>query len=123
MPKPEETHVQPVYMVNPGPDKQKAIIVNPEAIKGFERMWADYAVKNDLRILPTNGKDLKSEWDYVVKMVHHAFEYGFHCNDMTFGEIEDDIAFALDKFAKAAGFPEHDWDADYEEMYSDDKGI
>lgn len=56
-------------------------------------------------------------WEELLKTVHHAFEYGLHCNDMTFGEIEDDISFALDKFAKENGLPVHDWDTDYEEQY------
>lgn len=58
-------------------------------------------------------------WGALVKTVHHAFEYGLHCNDMTFGEIEDDISFALDKFAKENGLPVHDWNADYEEKYGE----
>lgn len=56
-------------------------------------------------------------WEELIKTVHHAFEYGLHCNDMTFGEIEDDISFALDKFAKENGLPVHDWSLDYEETY------
>lgn len=54
----------------------------------------------------------------MCKLVHHAFEYGLHCNDMSHGEVEEDIAFAIDEFGKTAGFPEYDWDADYNEVYS-----
>lgn len=58
-----------------------------------------------------------NDWNELVKMVHHAFAYGLQCNDMTHGEVQDDIAFALDKFAKKYGLPEHDWDTDYEDLY------
>jgi hypothetical protein len=46
----------------------------------------------------------------AVKRVKHAIEYGFHCNDMTYGEIEDDICFAFDKLAKDNGEPETNWE-------------
>jgi hypothetical protein len=58
-------------------------------------------------------------WFELCKKVHHAFEYGFHCNDMTLGEVEEDIAFALDEFARGTNLPVHDWDADYEETYGE----
>ena len=58
-------------------------------------------------------------WEDLVKRVHHAFEYGLHCNDMTPGEVEEDIAFALDQFAEKNNLPSHDWDAEYEEIYGD----
>jgi hypothetical protein len=39
-------------------------------------------------------------FEELCKTVHHAFEYGFHCNDMTEGEMEDDISFykGIDKW-------------------------
>lgn len=55
----------------------------------------------------------------LIKTVHHAFAYGLECNDMTHGEVESDIAFALDKFAKENDLPLHDWDTDYEEQYGE----
>lgn len=61
--------------------------------------------------------ELLSEWEELVKTCHYNFEYGCHCNDLTLGELESNISFALDKFAKAAGLPLHDWDQDYEEVY------
>lgn len=60
-------------------------------------------------------------WDELVKTVHHAFEYGLHSNDMTFGEVEEDIAFALDKFAKENGLQVHDWDTYYEDQYGEEQ--
>lgn len=50
------------------------------------------------------------EWNELIKTVKHAWEYGIHCNDMTLGEIEEDISSALDRFAKANGLPEINWE-------------
>ena len=58
-------------------------------------------------------------WDELIKTVHHAFAYGLECNDMTHGEVEEDIAFALDQFAKKNGLPEHPWDTEYEDLYGE----
>lgn len=58
-----------------------------------------------------------NSWYELIKTVHHAFEYGLHCNDMTFGEIEEDISSALDKFAKENNLPVHDWNTEYEDQY------
>lgn len=56
----------------------------------------------------------------AVKRVKHAIEYGFHCNDMSFGEIEDDICFAFDQLAEKNGEPAIDWEArDFEEPVDD----
>lgn len=99
---------------------KKAIIVPRSAVEGLERAWVDYANETGTAILPYNRCETSIEdWEELVKTVHHAFEYGLHCNDMTFGEIEEDISFALDKFAKKNGLPVHDWDTDYEEQYGD----
>lgn len=99
---------------------KKAIIVPISAVKGLEKAWVDYANETDTAILPYNDpvRDIDA-WEELVKTVHHAFEYGLHCNDMTFGEIEDDISFALDRFAKENDLPVHDWDTDYEEQYGE----
>lgn len=56
-------------------------------------------------------------FEELCKTVHHAFEYGFHCNDMTEGEMEEDISFALNKFARENNLPEHDFDTDYNDLY------
>ena len=58
-------------------------------------------------------------WDELIKTVHHAFAYGLECNDMTHGEVKEDIAFALDRFAKKNGLPEHPWDTEYEDLYAE----
>ena len=61
-----------------------------------------------------------NDWYELVKQVHHAFAYGLECNDMTHGEVEEAIAFALDQFAKKCGLPVHDWDTtDYEDQYGE----
>ena len=58
-------------------------------------------------------------WNELIKTVHHAFAYGLHCNDMTYEEVEEDIAFALDRFAKKNGLQVHDWETDYEDQYGE----
>ena len=99
---------------------KKAIIVPISAVEGLEKAWEAYANETGTAILPYNRCETSIEdWEELCKMVHHAFEYGFHCNDMTHGEVEEDISFALDRFAKKNGLPKHDWDADYEETYGD----
>lgn len=50
-------------------------------------------------------------WNELIKTLKYNFEYGFHCNDLSHGEMEDNICFALDKFAKANGLPEVDWES------------
>lgn len=50
------------------------------------------------------------EWNDLIKTVKHAWQYGVHCNDMTLGEIESDVSCALDRFAKANGLPEINWE-------------
>lgn len=99
---------------------KKAIIVPISAVEGLEKLWEDYANDTGTAILPYHRCDTSiDDWEELVKTVHHAFEYGLHCNDMTFGEIESDISGAVDKFAKKNGLPEHDWDTDYEEQYGE----
>ena len=51
----------------------------------------------------------------AIKRVKYAIEYGLHCNDLTFGEIEEDICFAFDQLAKDNGEPEIDWEYHNEE--------
>lgn len=51
-------------------------------------------------------------WEEALKRVKYAIEYGLHCNDLSFGEIEDDICFALDMLAKENGMPEINWEAE-----------
>lgn len=103
--------------------KKKTLLVPITALERLEGQWEAFAMTNDCQILPYNNPVVKltcvDDWEELCKMVHHAFEYGFHCNDMTPGEVEEDIAFAIDRFARKNGLPEHDWDADYEEQYGD----
>ena len=54
------------------------------------------------------------EWNDLIKTVKHAWQYGVHCNDMTLGEIESDVSCALDRFAKANGLPEINWEEEEE---------
>lgn len=58
----------------------------------------------------TMPQETMPEWNELIKTVKHAWQYGIHCNDMTLGEIEEDISFALDRFAKANGLPEVNWE-------------
>ena len=105
-------------LIDPGEGKRKAIVVNVEALKGIERAWVDYAHENDLAILPWRGNGLIEEsWKELCKTVHHTFAYGLEANDMTHDEVIGDISHALDRFAKQAGFGEHDWDTEYEDLY------
>lgn len=102
---------------------KKAILVPITAVEGLEKAWADYAEETGTAILPYKRCEPSIEdWEELCKTVHHAFEYGFHCNDMTLGEVEEDIAFALDEFARGTNLPVHDWDADYEETYGEPQG-
>lgn len=105
-------------LIDPGDGKRKAIVVSVEAVKGLDKAWADYARENDLAILPWRGNGLVEEsWKELCKTVHHAFAYGLEANDMNHHEVIGAISFALDQFAKQAGFREHDWDTDYEDLY------
>ena len=46
----------------------------------------------------------------AVKKIKYDIEYGFHCNDLSFGEMEDDICSIFDKLAKDNGEPEINWE-------------
>ena len=54
-------------------------------------------------------------WEDAIKRVKYAIEYGLHCNDLNFGEIEEEICFAFDQLAKENGMPEIDWEWHEEE--------
>ena len=60
-----------------------------------------------------------NDWYELVKQVHHAFAYGLECNDMTHGEVEEAIAFALAPFAEKHRLPVHDWNTEYEDQYGE----
>lgn len=97
---------------------KKAIIVPLSAIEGLDKLWADYARDTGTAILPYHRCDTSIEdWEELCKMVHYSIEYGVNCNDLSSHELAENITFALDRFAKKNGLPEHDWDAGYEEKY------
>ena len=99
---------------------KKAIIVPISAVEGLEKAWTDYANETGTAILPYNRCETSiDDWEELCKMVHYSIEYGVNCNDLSSHELAENITFALDRFAKKNGLPEHDWDADYEETYGD----
>ena len=57
-----------------------------------------------------DDSDKDADWNELIRVVKHAWEYGIHSNDMTLGEIEEDISVALDKFAQSRGLPKIDWE-------------
>ena len=59
-------------------------------------------------VLHQEGK--MPEWDELIKTVKRTWANGIHANDLTLGEIEEDISCALDRFAKANGLPEINWE-------------
>lgn len=57
------------------------------------------------------GKQDKGDsWQELIRVVKHAWEYGIHSNDMTLGEIEEDISGALNRFAKEMNLPQVNWE-------------
>ena len=64
-------------------------------------------------VLHQEGK--MPEWDELIKTVKRTWANGIHANDLTLGEIEEDISCALDRFAKANGLPEINWDEEVSE--------
>jgi len=66
---------------------------------------------------PIDEKAENMGWYDLIKKVHHAFEYGLHCNDMNHKDVEHEISSAMDKFAKQNDLPVHVWETPYEEQY------
>lgn len=64
---------------------------------------------------------IRKSWAELVKAVHYNIEYGINCNDLSSHELAENIEFALDKFARENGLPEHDWDTGYEEKYGESR--
>lgn len=58
-----------------------------------------------------------NDWYELVKRLHYVIAYFIHANDLSTSEAEEEICFALDKFAKENGLPVHDWDTEYEDQY------
>ena len=46
----------------------------------------------------------------AVKKVKYVINYGCYANDLTLGEIADDLTFVMDKLAKDNGEPEINWE-------------
>lgn len=66
---------------------------------------------------PIDEKAENMGWYDLIKTVHHAFEYGLHCNDLNNKEVEHEISSAIDKFAKQNDLPVHDWKTPFEDQY------
>lgn len=58
-------------------------------------------------------------WEEFVRKIKYNLEYGFHCNDLSFNDMEDDICFAMDHLAEQNGLPPVDWEAEDEEESDD----
>lgn len=50
-------------------------------------------------------------WDKFIESIKYAIEYGLHCDDLTKGEIEEDICFAIDVLAKENGIEPVNWES------------
>lgn len=100
---------------------KKAIIVPISAVKGLEKAWVDYANETGTAIiLPYSRCETSIEdWEALCKRLHYVIAYFIHANDLSTSEAEEEICFAMDKFAKVNNLPVHDWDTDYEEQYGE----
>ena len=85
-----------------------------EELRKFREEFAKMHTLSLRRKIMING------WEDAIKRVKYAIEYGLHCNDLNFGEIEDDICFAFDQLAKQNGLPEIDWEYHEDETEEDD---
>ena len=56
-------------------------------------------------------------WYDLIKTIHHAIQYGLHCNDMNHKEVEQEIVSSLDMFAKKNDLQVHAWNIPYDEQY------
>ena len=50
----------------------------------------------------------------AVKKVKYVINYGCCANDLSLGEIADDLTFVMDKLAKDNGEPEINWEEEEE---------
>lgn len=99
---------------------KKAIIVPISAVEGLEKAWVDYAKETGVAILPYSRCETSIEdWEELCKRLHYVIAYFIHANDLSTSEAEEEICFAMDKFAKVNNLPVHDWDTEYEEQYGD----
>lgn len=101
--------------------RRKTLLVPISAIEGLEGQWEAFSMTNDCQILPYNNPVAKltcvEDWEKLCERIHYVIAYFIHANDLSTSEAEEEICFALDKFAKKNGLPEHDWDTEYEEQY------
>lgn len=56
----------------------------------------------------------------AVEKVKYVINYGCFANDLSFGEIADDLTFVFDKLAKDNGEPEINWEEEEEEDSEED---
>lgn len=97
---------------------KKAIIVPLSAVEGLDKLWEDYAKETGVAILPYHRCDTSIEdWEELCKRLHYVIAYFIHANDLSTSEAEEEICFAMKRFAEKTGLPAHDWDTDYEEQY------
>lgn len=52
-----------------------------------------------------------NHWSETIAKIKYAIEYGFHCNDLSHRDMEEEICSALDRLGKENGMPEIDWEA------------
>lgn len=67
--------------------------------------------------IPIDEKVEKMGWYDLIKTLHHAIQYGLHCNDMNHKEVEQEIVYSLDMFAKKNDLQVHAWNIPYDEQY------
>jgi len=60
-------------------------------------------------------------FDEAVKRIKYNIEYGFHCNDLSYNDMEDDICFIFDKLAKENGHTPIDWEYKEEEQEDEER--
>lgn len=97
---------------------KKAIIVPISAVEGLEKAWEDYSKETGVPILPYNRCEPSIyDWEELCKRLHYVIAYFIHANDLSTSEAEEEICFAMKRFAEKTGLPAHDWDTDYEEQY------
>ena len=51
-------------------------------------------------------------WKDLIDEIKYNIQYGFHCNDLNYREMEENICCALDRFAERNGLPAIDWEED-----------
>jgi len=102
---------------------KKTLLVPISAIEGLESHWATFAASNDAQVLPYHNPVIKCSgeagWKELCKKLHYVIAYFIHANDLSTSEAEEEICFAMDKFAKENHLPLHDWETEYETLYAE----